>query len=198
MLCNLTLLCRLLSIKIKISGIKCLFKTLLVIGYTSIRRHRPKASGRNFWPVASNLTRGIHCVVVFHLIVLEFGCWTVETEKQTHTMWKQIYMSASNINVIISGTTAIVRIRFVDPWTTNDTFNWLNWTPLVNWYTLKIRPRNSEIEQHFSSNFSWIDVLCPWLIFGLIVAYRERLNGITKTAYITVQHLRTKYFLRHK
>ena len=64
------------------------------------------------------------------------------------------FMSANNINVIISGTTvtAIVRVRFVDPWATNNTFHWLNWTPLVNWYALKIRSRNPEIEQqHFSS-----------------------------------------------
>ena len=61
-------------------------------------------------------------------------------------------MSASNINVIISGTTAVVRVRFVDPWATNNTSHWLNWTPLVNWYALEIRPQNSEIEQHVSSN----------------------------------------------
>ena len=72
MLCNLTLLCRLLSIKINVSGMKCLFKILLVIGYASTQRHRPKTSWRNLWPVASNLTSGIPCVVVFHLIVLEF------------------------------------------------------------------------------------------------------------------------------
>ena len=142
---------RLLSVEIKVSGIKCLFNVLLVIGYASIPRHRPKTSGRNIWPVASNLTSRIHRVVEFHLIVLEFGCSTVETEKQTHIIWKQIYISASNINVIISGTTAIVRVQFVDLWATNNTFHqWLNWTPRVNWYALKIRPRNSEIEQHFS------------------------------------------------
>ena len=44
-----------------------------MIGYASIPRHRPKASGRNIRPVASNLTSEIHCVVVFHLIILEFG-----------------------------------------------------------------------------------------------------------------------------
>ena len=103
-------------------------------------------------------------------------------------------MSASNINVIISGTTAVVRVRFVDPWATNNISHWLNWTPLVNWYALEIRPQNSEIEQHVSSNVIWIDVLCPWLIFWLIVAYRERLNGVTRTANITVQHFRTKCF----
>ena len=86
MLCNRTLLCRLLSIEIKVSDIKFLFKVLLVIGYVSIPRHRPKTSRRNIGPVASNLTTGIHCVVVFDLIVLELGCWTVKTEKQTHTM----------------------------------------------------------------------------------------------------------------
>ena len=194
LLCNFTLLCRLLSIETKVSGIKCPLKIFLVIGYVSIPRHRPKVSGRNIWLEASNLTSGIRCVVVFHLIVLEFGCWTVETEKQTLTIWKQINMSANNINVIISGTTAIVRVRVVDPWATNNTFNWLNWTSLVNWYALKFQPRNSEIKQHFSSNVSWIDVLCPWLIFWLIAAYRERLNGVTRTAYITVQHFRTKLF----
>ena len=152
-ICNLTLLCRLLSIKIKVSGIKRLFKILLLIGYASIPRHRPKTSGRNIWPVACNLISRIHCVVIFHLIILELGCWTVENEKQTHTIWKQIYLSASNINGIISRTTAIVRVRFVDPWATNNTFHWLNWTPLVNWYASKIRPQNSKIE-HFSSNFS--------------------------------------------
>ena len=62
---NLTLLCR-LSIKIKVSGIKCLLKILLVIGYASIMGLRPKTSRRN-------LTGGFHCVV-FHLIVLAFGC----------------------------------------------------------------------------------------------------------------------------
>ena len=185
MLCNLTILCRLLSIKMKVSGIKCLFKILLMIGYTLIPRHRPKFSGRNIWPVKSNLTSGIHCVVLFHLIVLEFGCWTVETEKQSHTIWKQIYISANNINVIISGTTAIVRVWFVDPWASDNTSHWLNWTPLVRRYALKIRSQNSEIEQHFSSNASWIDVLCPWPIFWLIVAYRERLNGVTRTALIS-------------
>ena len=194
MLCNLTLHCRLLSIEIKVSDIECPFKILLLIGYTSIPRHRPKTSGHNIWPVASNLTSGIHCVVVFHFIVLEFGCWTVETEKQTHTIWKQLYMSANNINVIISGTTAIVWVRFVDPWATNNTFHWFNWTPLVNWYALKIWPQNSKIEQHFSSNVSWTDVLCTWHIFRLIVAYREHLNGVTRTAYITVQHFQTKCF----
>ena len=185
-LCNLTLFCRLLSIEIKETRIKCLFKNFLLIWYASIPRHRPKTSGRNIWPVASNLTSRIHCAVVFHLIVLEFGCWTVETEKQTHTIWKQIYMSASNINMIISGTTAIVRVQVVDPWTTNNTSHWLNWTPLVNWYALKIRPQNLEIAQQFSSNVSWIDVLCPWLIFWLIVAYREHLNGVRRTANISI------------
>ena len=72
-LCNITLLGRLLSIEMKVSGIKCLFKILLVIGYASIPRHRPKTSGRNILPVASNLTSEIYCVVVFHLIVLDFG-----------------------------------------------------------------------------------------------------------------------------
>ena len=119
------------------------------------------------------------------------------SSKQTHTIWKQIYLSANNINMIIS-TIAIVRVRFVDPWATNNTFHWLNWTPLVNWHTLKIRPRTSEIEQHFSSNVSWRDILCPWLIFWLIVAYQECLNGVTRTAYITIQHFRTKCFLRQK
>ena len=161
MLCNRTLLYRLLSIEINVSGTKCLFKILLVIGYASIPRHRPKTYGRNICPVASNLTSGIHCGIVFHLSVLEFRCWTVETGKQTHTIWKQMYMSANNIiNVIISGTTAIVRVRFVDSWATNNTFHWLNWTPLVNWYTLKIRSQNSETEQYFSPNICWIDVLC--------------------------------------
>ena len=103
-------------------------------------------------------------------------------------------MLANNINMIISGTTAIVRDRFVYPWATNNTFLWLNWTPLVSWYALKIRPWNSEIEQHFSYHVSWIDVLCPWLIFWLIVAYRERLNGITGSANITIQHFRTTCF----
>ena len=103
-------------------------------------------------------------------------------------------LSANNINLIISRTTAIVRVRFVDPWAANNTFHWLNWTPLVNWYALKIRPRNSEIEQRFWSNVSWIYVLCPWLIFWLIVAYRERLNGVTRTDNITVQHFWTKCF----
>ena len=97
------------------SDIKCLFKILLVIWYASIPRRRPKTFGRNVWSVASNLTSRIHCGVMFHLIVLEFGYWTVENEKQIHTIWKQIYMSDSNINLIISGTTAIVWVRFVDP-----------------------------------------------------------------------------------
>ena len=172
------------------------FKIHLVTGYDSISTYRPKTFGRHIWPVTSNLTSVIHCAVVFHLIVLEFGCWTVETEKQTHTIWKQIYLSANNINVLISGTTAIVRVRFVDPWATDNTFHWLNWTPLVNWYILKIRPRNSEMTEHFSSNVSWISVLCSWLIFWLIVAYRGRLNSVKRTAYITVQHFRNKCFLR--
>ena len=63
-------------------------------------------------------------------------------------------MSVNNINVIISGTIAIVRVLFADPWANNNTFHWLNWTLLVNWYALKIRPRDSEIEQHVSSNIS--------------------------------------------
>ena len=143
--------------------------------------------GRNIWPVVSDLTSGIHCVVVFHLIVLEFGCWNWKTNT---------YNLKTNAYLIISGTPAIVRVRFVDPWVTNNTctFHWLNWTPLVNWYALKIRPRNSEIEQHVSSNVSWIDVLCPWLIFWLIVAYRERLNGVTRTANITVQLFEPSFF----
>ena len=31
-----------------------------------------------------------------------------------------MYMLANNVNVIISGTTAIVLVRFVDPWATNN------------------------------------------------------------------------------
>ena len=61
-------------------------------------------------------------------------------------------MSANNINMIISGTTAIVRVGFVDSWATNNASCWLNWTLLVNWYAFKVWP--SEIEQHFSSNVS--------------------------------------------
>ena len=101
---------------------------------------------------------------MFHLTVLELGCSTVETEKQTHTIWKQMYMSANNINVIISGTTAIVWVWFVGTRATNNTFHWLNWMPLVNWYDLKISPRSSEIEQQFPWNVIWIDVLCSWHI----------------------------------
>ena len=41
-------------------GHKMPFKILLVIGYASIPRHRPKPSGCN------NLTCGIHSVVVSH------------------------------------------------------------------------------------------------------------------------------------
>ena len=93
--------------------------------------------------------------------------------------------------------TNLCRVR-VAPLATNSTLHWLNWTPLINWYALKIRPGNSEIEQHFLSNASWIDVLCPGLIFWSNVACRERLNGETMTAYITVQHFRTKCFLRQK
>ena len=50
------------------------------------------------------------------------------------------FISANNINVIISETavTAKVRVRFVDPWATDNTFHRLNWTQLVNWYALKI------------------------------------------------------------
>ena len=93
MLCNLTSLYRLVSIEIKISGIKCLFKIFLVMGYAAIPRHRLKSSGRNIWPVASNMTSGIYCVVVFHLIVLEFGCWTVETEKKnTYNLKTRVYV----------------------------------------------------------------------------------------------------------
>ena len=166
-----------------------------MIGYASILRHRPETSGHNIWPVVPNLTSGIHCVVVFHLIYRSWiWCWTIDTEKQTHTIWKQIYMSANNINVIISGTTAIVRVWVIDAWGTNSSFLWLNWTPLVNWYALKIQHRNSEIEQHFSSTVSWTDILCSWLIFWLIVAYRDCLNGVTLTAYIKVQHFRIEYF----
>ena len=73
--CNLTILRRLLSIKIKVSCIKCLYKILFVIGYASIPTHRPKTSGRNILPVVSNSISGFHCVVEFHLIVLEFGYW---------------------------------------------------------------------------------------------------------------------------
>ena len=138
MLCNLNLFCRLLSIEIKVLGIKCLLKILLVIGYASIPRHRPKTSRSNIWPVVFNLTSRIHCK--YMCCCLEFGCWTAETEKQTHTIWKQICTSVNNINAIISGRTAILRVRFVDPWGINNTFHWLNWTPLVNWYALKIRP----------------------------------------------------------
>ena len=66
----------------------------------------------------------------------------------------QMYMSVNNINMIISETTAIVRVRFVDHWATNNIFHWLNWTPLVNWYALKIRPRKSGKEQNYSSKVS--------------------------------------------
>ena len=96
MLYNLTLLCRLLSIKIKVLGIKCLLKILLVIGYASIPRHRPKTSGRNIWPVASNLTSGIHCVIVFHLIVLEFGIGQLKL-KNKHIQSENKFICRSTI-----------------------------------------------------------------------------------------------------
>ena len=57
----------------KVSGTKCLFKILLMIGYASIPRHRPKTCGRNICPVVSNLTSGIHCVVVFSLSFVNLG-----------------------------------------------------------------------------------------------------------------------------
>ena len=44
-----------------------------MIEYASIPRHRPKTSGRNILTVASDLTSEILCVVVFYLIILEFG-----------------------------------------------------------------------------------------------------------------------------
>ena len=69
--------------------------------------------------------------------------WTVETLQSENK-----FMSANNINAIISGTTAIVRVRF-GPWATNNTLHWLNWKLLVNLYVLKIRPRMWEIVQHF-------------------------------------------------
>ena len=69
----------------KVSGIKCLFKILLEIGYASIPRHRPKTSWHNILPDASNLTSRTHCVVVFYLIVLEFGVGQLKLKKQTHT-----------------------------------------------------------------------------------------------------------------
>ena len=56
------------------------------------------------------------------------------------------FILANNINVIISGTTAIVRARFA-PWATNN---------------------------------------------------RERLNGVTRTAYVTVQQFRIKCFFTAK
>ena len=184
MLWNLTLLCRLLSIKIKVSGIKYLFKILLVKGNASSMRHRQKTSGRNIWPVAFTV------LLCFILSFLNWDVnWTVETWQSENK-----FMSANNI---ISGTTAIVRVRFA-PWATNNTLHWLNWTPPVNCYALKVWPRNLEIEQHFLSNVSWMDVLCPGLIFWLNVAYWERLNGVTMTAYITVQHFRTKCFFAAK
>ena len=104
-----------------------------------------------------------------------------------HIQSENKFMSASNINVNRNSARLICRPCEA----TFNTFHWLNWTPLDNWYALKIRSRNSEIEQRFSSNVSGIDVL-------LMVAYRERLNGIKRTAYITVQHFRTKCFLRQK
>ena len=122
--------------------------------------------------------------------ILSFLYWGLG--QLTHTIWKQIYMSANNINVIISGTTAIVRVRFVDLWATNITFHWLNWTPLVISMPWRFGP---EVRK---GDNSWIYISCPWLIFWLIVAYRERLNGEARTAYIKVQHFRTKCFLRQK
>ena len=87
-------------------------------------------------------------MLYFILSFLHSGVyWTVETLQSENK-----FMSANNINVIISGTTAIIRVRFA-PWATN-TFHWLNWTPLVNWYALKIRPRNSEIEHFFIKRYS--------------------------------------------
>ena len=145
MLCNLTLLCRYLSIEIKVLGIKCLFKDTFGdricfdIGqkllWVTFDQKRP------IWLVEFTMLLSF---ILYFLYSGVFGCWTVETEKQTQTIWKQMYLSANNINMIISGQTAIVRVWFVDPWTSNNTFHWLNWTPLVNLYALKITSRNSE------------------------------------------------------
>ena len=112
-------------------------------------RHGPKTSGHSIGLVASNLTSGFHCVLCFIFSFLNWDVnWTVETLQSENK-----FMSASNINVIISRTTAIVQVQFA-PWATNNTLHWLNLTPMVNWYTLKIRAHNSEIEQHLLSNLS--------------------------------------------
>ena len=155
--------------------------------------------GLNFW--VSNLTSGIQfeqwialcsCVSSYRSWTRVLDSWNIQSENK--------FMSADNINLIISGTTvtAIVRVRSVDPSATNNIFHWLIWTPLVNWYAFKISSRSSEIEQHFSSDVSWIDFLCQGHKLWLIVADRGRLNGITRTAYTMVQHFWTKCFLMTK
>ena len=97
-------------------------------------------------------------LLCFILSFLNLGVyWPVET-----TQSENKFMSANNINVIISGTAATVRVRFA-PWATNNTLHWLNWAPPVSWYALKIQPRNWK--QNIFYRTLVIDVLCPGLIF---------------------------------
>ena len=49
--------------------------------------HRFRDIGKKLQGVTvGHLTSRIRCIVMFHLTDLEIGCWTVETEKQTHTI----------------------------------------------------------------------------------------------------------------
>ena len=61
---NLTLLCGILSIQIKVPGVQSLFNILLVKWHALLTSYRPESSKRNIWLAAPNLTNEIYYALV--------------------------------------------------------------------------------------------------------------------------------------
>ena len=70
---NLTLLCGILSIKIKFPGIQSLFNILLVKWHALPTSYRPQSSRRTIWLVAPNLTNKNYNAIVWVLEKLEYS-----------------------------------------------------------------------------------------------------------------------------
>ena len=96
-----------------------MLKIFLVIWYASIPRHRPKTSGRNIWPVASNLTYEIHCVVMFPPYrVLDSWNWKTSTYNLKANLYVGQHYLCDNFRNNCNSASSICR-----PLTTNNTFH---------------------------------------------------------------------------
>ena len=124
MFCNFTLCCRLLSIKIKVSGIRHKMPFLRYFWWMDMLRFRDidqKLLGVTFdqWRPIWLVEFTVLLCFIWSFLNCLLDSWNWKTN--TYNLKTNLYVG-QHINVIISGTTEIVRVQFVYPWATNNTF----------------------------------------------------------------------------